>query len=271
MKKMNSNLGLLMISIFLLWNTASQSETLKLNIGLSKTAYLEGEPIWLDAFLSNVSPDTLRIWGMCLPCQSGFSIELKNEKGEVLPYKGDKWNFILGHGFLLHPQEVYYECYDLVQAFSQEISLSRFFLTALESGKYNAKARYGLKKGEVIESNEISFEVRSPTGEEAKAYQLFKNAHKNFCAGNETLMRQDLEKILTQYPKSVYAEKACKELFKRNQLLEKYPNSGFTQTTLIVLTDKMTKEKKEEFLKKVIEDHPGTRSAKFAQKMLRGW
>jgi len=271
MKKINSNWLLLMIGIFLLWNPTVQAQTLKLEISLSKAVYLEGEPIWLDATLTNISSDTVRIWGMCLSCQFGFIVELKNEKGKILPYKSVKRNVILGPGFIIHPKEIYYECFDLVQAFSQERSLSRFFLTAIDSGKYSVKAKYGLWEGEVIESNEISFEIKSPTGEEAKAYQFLKDAHQNFCAGKDTLMRQNLEKILTQFPQSVYAQKACKELFRRKQLIEKFPDSGFNQTSLGVLTDRMTEEKKQEFLKKIIKEHPKTRSAKFAQQMLKGW
>lgn len=274
MKKMYSNWLLLMIAIFLLGNTAAQAQPLKLEIGLSKNIYLEGEPIWLDATLTNISSDTVRIWGMCLSCQYGFIVELKNEKGKILPYKGVKRNVILGPGFIIHPKETYYECYDLVQAFSQERILSRFFLTALDSGKYSVKAKYGLKKGEVIESiesNEISFEIKPPTGKEAKTYQLLKNAHKNFCAENYTLMRQNLERILTEFPQSVYGQKACKELFRRKTLIEKFPDSGFTKSSLRVLTRKMTEEKKQTFLQKIIKEHPDTRSAKFAQKILRGW
>jgi hypothetical protein len=268
---MNSKWLLLMIGIFLLWNTTVQAQTLKLEISLSKAVYLEGEPVWLDATLTNISSDTVRIWGMCLSCQYGFIVELKNEKDKILPYKGVKRNVILGPGFIIRPKEIYYECFDLVQAFSQERSLSRFFLTAIYSGKYRLKAKYGLWKGEVIESNEISFEIKSPTGEEAKAYKFLIDAHQNFCAGKDTLMRQSLDRLLTQFPKSIYAEKACQLLFERKDLLEKFPDSGFTQTSLDVLTFRMTEEKKQEYLQTVIKKYPKTRSAKFAQQMLQGW
>jgi hypothetical protein len=84
MKKVKTNRFLLMITLFLLGNGFVQAGSLKLEISLSKTVYLVGEPIWLDVTLTNTTQDTARMWGLCFPCGLGFEIIVIMEKAEIL-------------------------------------------------------------------------------------------------------------------------------------------------------------------------------------------
>jgi len=84
------------------------------------------------------------------------------------------------------------------------------------------------------------------------------------------LERQKLQELINRFPNSAYAEKAYKELGQEKELLLKYPNSGYSEMNLTFLAgDLPTTEAKRGFLEKVIQDYPESRSAKFAQQMLK--
>gem|GEM_PF-1434849 len=57
-------------------------------------------------------------------------------------------------------------------------------------------------------------------------------------------------------------------LHKDDELLEKCPDSGYNYR-LRGRINKMSKEEKQRFLEKVMKEHPKTRSAKFAEQLLR--
>ena len=81
-------------------------------------------------------------------------------------------------------------------------------------------------------------------------------------------MRQQLQELIKRFPNSVYAEKAHMDLSQDKELLQRFPNSGYNGTGLKALTREKSSREKREFLEKVIRDHPGSRSAKYAQQML---
>jgi len=153
---------------------------------------------------------------------------------------------------LLNPGETYYETFDLADIFHMEL------------GKYEVSAEYYRTS-----TPKISFEVTEPMGAERQAFELYTEAFKNQNRKNHFPSKQLLSKLITSYPKSVYAEKAYWWLHRDEELLEKCPSSGYHQGHLRTAINKMSKEEKEEFLKKVIKEHPKTRSAKFAEQLLR--
>lgn len=255
--------------ILCLSNLETKAQELKLEISLSKVTHLEMEAIWLDASLTNMGKDTIRIMGIGLPSGWGFKLEIKDEMGNILKYTGPEYDYAAGPGYLLNPGESYYECFNLPECFGKVHFLEDFFLPTLRIGKYTAKGEYWLRRDSKISSNEIRFEVKSPMGDEKKAYELFKKA-REYRFAKEHDLKNVLKELLVSYPKSVYAERASKELLDRETFLDKFPNSGFNQTALRALA-RMAKQKKDEFLKKVIGKYPDTRSAKFAEKILRGW
>jgi len=81
-------------------------------------------------------------------------------------------------------------------------------------------------------------------------------------------MRQKLQELINRFPNSAYAEKAHMDLLQYRELLQRFPNSGYNGISLKALIKELSPGQKREFLEKVIQDHPETRSAKYAQQML---
>jgi hypothetical protein len=249
----------------------ADDQELKLEIGLSKSTFLVAEPIWLDVTLANVSTDTVRITWMSPSHRNGwFDIELKDGQGNVMPYEGRVALMASSSGpdgWVLHAQEKYYECFDLLEFFRSSRMKGLvyvMFLRFLDPGKYEVRARYG-----GIHSNKVSFEVVEPTGDEKQAHQLLHKAFSLLSEKKSDLQRQKLQELIDRFPASVYVEKAHRELFQPDELLRKFPNSGYCEFILRHLTGKLARDDKREFLEKVIQDYPGTRSARYAQQMLK--
>jgi hypothetical protein len=260
------NLTLLVVFLLVLVpnGVTEDDQKLQLEMELSKSTYLVGEPIWLDATLTNVSSDTVRIFGFFPPCQGHwFNIELKDQQGNVVPYSGPDYHVVIGEGWIIEPQEHYYGCYNLLELFNTKRSLYSFFWQILPPGSYKVRASY-----ENICSQEIEFQVVEPKGDEKEAYQLFESAKTLMMQKEFDLERQKLQELVNRFPQSAYAEKAHKELGQEKELLLKYPNSGYNGVNLKSLTRELASEQKQEFLGNVIRDHPETRSAKFARQML---
>jgi hypothetical protein len=250
-------------SIFLLLlvtvtnGTTGDNQKWQLKIGLSKQTYLVREPIWLDAVATNISSDTVRSWGLGPPCIASFHVEVRDSLGKVLPYTGVMWDYVRGDGFLMDPNEQYYGCYDLVDLFALTPSRISFRFGLIPPGKYSVRAGY-----EDAVSQEISFEIVEPTGLEREVYEMLIKAFE--IAPNSPVFGG----VVKQYPKSVYAETAFRVLFRRSELLKRFPNSGYTEISLSNSTRQLSPEAKREYLSEVVSRYPETRVAKFAMRML---
>lgn len=266
------SLILLTVLIFSPLNTSGQQ--LRLDISLSDTIYYVCQPIWLDAQLTNISADTVRVQTFKFPGGGILNAILTNESGDTLR---TVWHaqFLDWSGFILNPKEWYYEAFDLADIFHNyevvpEFPTFQWRTASLAPGRYEVSAEYHFRQNRVG-APKITFEVIEPTSAEREAFELYVEAYKNQNRKNYSLAKQQLNKLITGYSKSVYAEKAYWWLHRDEELLEKCPDSGYLTGHLRTKIDKMSKEEKEEFLQKVIKEHPGTRSAKFAEQLLRGW
>ncbi len=248
---------LIFLSVLIFSPSISSGQQLQLNIHLSDTSYFIDQSIWLDVGLTNIIADTMRTLQFKFPGGDVLNIILTNEEGDTLK-PALLFEFLDWSGFILNPKETYYETFDLADIFH------------ITPGKYEVSARYNYRHNRLDTPN-INFEVTKPTGAEQQALQLYTEAFKNQNRENYFPSKQLLSKLITSYPKSVYAEKVYSWLNRDTDLLEKCPDSGYHQGYLRTAVNKMSKEEKKKFLEKVIKDHPGTRSAKFAQQMLRGW
>jgi hypothetical protein len=242
-------------------------QRLQLEISLSKEIYILREPIWLDVTLTNITADTIRIIRLDPPCQGGVGIVLRDSIGREIPYTGP--SIMLGprKDFILDPGEQYYDCFNLLELYpSSKIKglIDAYFLPYLLPGRYKVRAQY-----RSAYSQEIEFEVIEPSGDEREAYQLLRKAFTFLLDKKSDLMIEKFQEVVDKYPTSVYAEKAFKELFRRREMLQRFPNSGYNQVILRILTGKMPEENREEFLEVIVNEHPGSRAAKFAEQMIK--
>lgn len=255
---------ILLIALLLFANTKAESQ-LQFQIGLSKHSFLSGERIWLDASLSNISSDTVRIFGFFPPCQGSFCIALRDSNGNKLTYRGGWYHTTLNKGWLLHPDGNYYGSFDLVELFNTDKGILNNIWGNLPTGSYTVTASYL-----DIVSNNIQFEIIEPVGNEQNAYQMLQKA---FMAIRQKHLHDTytpkLEELVAKHPKSVYTEKALRELFRDDELLDEFPNSGYTERSLRTMTNALDPSDKTNLLQNVVKKHPNTRAANFAAQMLK--
>lgn len=274
MKRIYQNwVSLLAVSVLMFSPVKSWAQQLRLDISLSDTTYYICQPIWLDAQLVNISEDTVRTFGFEFPGGSRLNILLTDESGDTLTPVFLR-EFLYWPGCLLNPKEGYYESFDLTYIFNNYEVVPEFpafqWTPSLAPGKYEVSAKYNFRNERPV-APKITFQVVEPEGTEREAFELYIQAYKNQNHQNYDQAKQQLNKLITDYPHSVYAERAYVRLSKYDELLEKCPDSGYLQGYLRTKVDKMSKEEKQKFVEKVIKEHPNTRSAKFAEQMLRGW
>jgi len=271
MKKENVNLFVFTICVLVLSSAVAQAQDLKLEISLSDTTYYVCQSIWLDAELTNISDDTVRVQTFKFPGGDILNVVLRSENGDTLR---SVWHAQLldWSGFVLNPEKTYYEALDLADVFHNYEVAPEFpafqWTPSLAPGKYEVSAEYQFRHNKVG-TPKIAFEVIEPTGTQRQALELYVQAYRNQKRKNYSLAKQQLNSLITSYPKSVYAEKAYWRVHGNEELLEKCPDSGYHQGHLRTAIDKMSNEEKQRFLQEVIKDHPKTRSAKFAEQMLR--
>jgi hypothetical protein len=270
------SVSLLLLFICGVGTAQDKVQEFKLQISLTKDTYLEAEPIWLDVTLINVSQDTARAWGLCLPCQMGFEVIVLDERGDTLEYNGLLYDMKRGPGWIMKPGETYYNCLDLSEHYGDApeplAPMATFtFTKSLKPGKYFVAAKHHIRS-QTISSNELEFEINTPMGKDQEGYRLLHSAYLAWIKGKSHSTIQDtLSEIIKLYPTSPYAEKAFRHLPQRKDelFLERFPNSGYTRGAIQAITSYMSHQMGRNFLKQIIKQNPETRSAKFAEQMLR--
>jgi len=230
-----------------------------LEIGLSKEKYLLREPVWMDVTLTNVSQDTLRSW-LGPPCFGMFHIHVKDSLGKELPYTGVMLDGVWTEGFLMAAGEQLYDCLNLLDYFAG--NRIAFWFGKFPLGEYSVTATYRTEH-----SNELRFEVVEPAGSEEEAYRIILEAFSVRSMYPDSTAPL-LQKLLEEYPESIYAERALQKLDQGQNLLKRFPNSGFCSNSLRSLTRGMADDEKRNYLNEVKETFTGTRAAKFAEQML---
>jgi|GEM_PF-1126534 len=258
--------------IVLLSHDLIQAQSLRLDISLSDTCYYVLQSIWLDAELTNIRADTVRTFGFEFPGGDLLNIVLTEDSGDTLR-PGFPYAFLVGwQGVLLYPKETYYETFDLAYIFTFHgpVPGNPAFQQppSLAAGRYEVYAEYPAGESR-LSTPKLTFEVAEPTGAEREAFGLYVEAYRSRKRKDDSHAEQLLNKLVTDYPKSVYAERAYLRLFRDHELLEKCPDSGYLQRRLRGMINEMSKEEKHRFLEKAMKEHPGTRSARFAEQLLR--
>ena len=247
-------------------SVADEDQEWQLEIGLSKTTYLLREPIWLDLTLTNISSDTVRTVGLFPPSEGPVKIELWDSMGNEMPFVGPVHEFFGPRsGFVLDTNEQYYYCYNLLELFNTHRGLlAAWFFGLLPAGKYTVQAQ---SAGAI--SQELEFVVVEPEGQEREAFQMLSEGFARILGKEVDLAHRIFEDVLERDSTSVYAEKALRELFRRREMLQRFPNSGYNQFNLKFLSSEEREKDPERFLEGVVSEHAGSRAARLAEQMIR--
>jgi len=193
---------------------------------------------------------------------------------EIIPSPGE---------LLLGPGEQDFGSFDLARLFQPQDVNSGYAVMEefpfIPEGVYTVKVNY-----EDAVSNELTFNVVEPSGEEKEVLGLIEQASSVWSMKNSDPWVRILREAAEGFPNSVFAERCyyLSEVYsmeareKRKQgpwtlrpvyrkMLEHYPNSGDAGDWIESLTFRMDKQAKRNFLDSLAQAHPNTRSGKFGR------
>lgn len=268
-------IGALVLAIVICAGPDSPAQQFELRIDVADSMYFVCEPIWLDAELTNMGEDTVRVWGFEFPGGGRLNIVVTDEQGDTLPWRYESF-YGAWPGLILNPGETYFEAFALSEIFFSAdvpppVPLYTVHAGSLAPGRYQVTAgfepRYG---GDTVSASTISFSVVEPTGAERQALELFLEVHKSVASFDDDKTSQLMAQLLATYPKSVYVERALKRVRNYEKLLDKRPNSGYLDAYVHWTVKGIADEgEKRSFLEGIIQEHSGTRVARFAEQRLR--
>ncbi len=201
-----------LLLIIAIQSTASvQSSPLQLSVRLSKTSYLEGEPILILLRLVNVGQKELKVAEPLVP-QGFLKIVLRGVDAQGKDVNIPR----LMRDVLMPPQDYGIQ---LAPAQSLEIiwSLNESYPGGLYVGSYRVvpvydTARYASAYPQIwhgiITGDELRFDVKAPTGTEMAAWSLFKEARDILNSRSSTEYSKAgkiFSDLIAKYPDSVYA------------------------------------------------------------------
>ena len=287
---MNSRIDKLLILclifvISLCSNIYSDENEWDLEIELAKQDFVLHERIWLDVTLTNTTSDTLRTHGLALPNHRQFTIELRDNNGNLIEYTGIKYSIASAPGRLLFEAgEQDYGCFNLLELFGSRernsgYSVLDWRFPYIKEGMYTVQANF---EGAI--SNKLTLNIVEPFGKEKEILKLIEKASSIWAQDNTEPSAQIFQGIVDKYPISVFAEKCYylsriynhmgkiregtydKRILKK-ELLINFPNSGNSRNWLLAITYKLDDNEKIEIFNKFIEDYPNKRCSKFADQM----
>ncbi len=287
------NKSQLIFSIILMCLTIYTSSTAQdwgLEINLEKQNYILHEEIWLDVTITNITNNSIRTNGIVAPNHFGFEIEIQDSSGKLLSYSGPNWDVTAGEGSIfLEPNQQEYECFNLTSFYNDIDDFSGYsvlplYFPFISKGNYTVQAKF-----DGVSSNILSFTIEEPSDDEKKTLEIIEEASSVLRRDDYDPAGQKFQEVIDKFPNSVFAA-SCFRLSKtftneakqarrlgifdgvglRRELIQNYPNSGETQSWLKYLLYELEQSEKEKVIKKTIEKHPNSRSAKFAKQMFQG-
>lgn len=275
---------LTLLTTLLLLSTVNSSDgKWDIKIELSKQKYLLHEPVVLDVTLTNNTSDTLRAHSLFPPNHYKFYIFLADSDGKEMKYTGIQANVVWGPGELLLAGEQDYACFNVLELFGLRDSNSGYkvswmWFPYIVEGTYTVVAEY-----EGDPSNELTFNVVEPYGQEEKALRKIEQASQIWSQAETDPSSRAYGEIVRDYPNSVYAEECyhlsrffSQEIFgeygsgtydKRTldrEMLAKYPNSANVKGRMLSLTHMKNEDEQIAIYDELIAENPNTRCSKIA-------
>ena len=205
---------------------------------------------------------------LCLECDDN-SLQIEIFQGDsLINYTGAKWSMTVGdkNTFIYATGEGIYRCHELLENFGtwDHGALGQIWFRYLKPGTYTIRASHFGKY-----SNEIEFEVVQPTGNELDCYQNLKNIYYSRTQENQEEIKSKLENYAHTYPHSVYIEKVLWDIGRFNEILERFPESGFNSKVIRSQLSNINDSEKLSFLDQITKNHPHTRISKIANHYIK--
>lgn len=248
-------------------------------IELEKKTFLVSEPIWIDMYVKNMDKTENKVKPLSL-AGGWIQIVLINSENDTLKPLGMEEIEWVGEGplFSIDPNETLFVCRNLLEETwigePEELGPGSW-RTYLKVDTYRIKVIY---KNSLV-SNELTFRIVNPSGDEKTSYTLWKEGMENYGNAKWKAAITKWKELLRRYPKSVYAPTICRELdyYDRansktyaEKLLSNHPNSGYSEFAINVLLENKSKEEQEEILLEIEKKYIGTRAAKFVRNIRKG-
>ncbi|MFH1893659.1 MAG: hypothetical protein ABIK83_13365 [Candidatus Zixiibacteriota bacterium] len=236
-------ISMVLIAISSLPAPAQEPPNLELKLLCDKSVYFLQEPIWIDILLINHEEDTVMV-NLPFPEGDHFRFIVVEDGRDSLPYGGMTYDFG-GRGVLpdyhLAPSDTVYSLYNLLEGYpiswksplDHEIPLNgHIYIRGVMSNTYH--------------SAPLEIDIVEPTGDDASAYDIFKDAMEH-RVGEYAI--EKYKELLDTYPNSVYATSACRRLIANYRtvlldsalaqeyalrILRDYPASGYTRNCILL-------------------------------------
>jgi len=186
---------------------------LELSARLSKQSYLEGEPIIILLRLTNVGQKELKAAEPLV--RRGFlKIVLTDAEGKDLDIPRVAWDIMMpppDYGIQLAPGQSLEMSWSLNESYRRGLNVGSYRVIPVYDTARYASAYPHIWHG-IITGDELSFDVKAPTGTEKAAWSLFKEARDILNSRIRTeysKARKILSDLMAKYPDSVYTPYSC--------------------------------------------------------------
>ncbi|MBA4313039.1 MAG: hypothetical protein C0417_10465 [Chlorobiaceae bacterium] len=270
----------------------AQSNNLRLEVYLSKNIFLKGEQIYLNNLLINKGEQSIKSRKL-KPCDLYYKVKIKNSTGNIFKYLNNIQYFRdTALSLLLPPNDTVNQMLELIGNYSPikqnwtSLTTKCFFPVDKYSIYTTLETGYG-----ITSSNELSFEVIEPNGEDLSAFNMLEEASEYFIKRDFKTSARILNSIQDKYPKSPYSLQALRQImamytFTENpdeqkvgydaamKLIETSPASeaaDYALTHILARTGKIltTQEIRKNLLQKISISHPNTEIGRRASNIIK--
>jgi hypothetical protein len=177
------------------------SQNLQLSISLEKTSFLVGEKIFVDLNLKNISSEDIEVTILWDGYVNGLIFfNIINEFNEKTDYVGGNIDFGAKYP-ILKPGDEELGTIEILKLYGKKED----YIYQLKPGTYTISVDY-LYRNDKITSNQLTFTINAPRGNDLEAFELFKEAnHMYFTENRDEDAARLYRKGVDTYSKSNYS------------------------------------------------------------------
>lgn len=267
--------------LFLLIYNHACTQPIEFKIDIFKSSYIEGEPIYIMFELKNISYSDINIEKPYIKI-GAIDINLKDSKGKS--YYNRSGTIPTSGKFTLSAGMTKLEFLELTGFFAPQKEWPN--IAYLPENIYTVQAIYYAdyeRKNKYV-SNELTFTVKKPEGENLLAFEEFKKGHYEYWGGSYENAMKIYEDIYKKYPNTPSASFALNKLFSFYQihkqdtlktkiyaeLLLNYPNTFGARNGMFYLMNNLPDTDKQVFLDSLKNKYKNTLLEKFIDYFKKG-